>query len=66
MFRWRIVVYGGVDGYIRIFVYFKCSDNNCFLIVLNLFVNVVFEYGLLFRVRFDKGGENVGVLFYML
>ncbi|XP_028412589.1 uncharacterized protein LOC114535486 [Dendronephthya gigantea] len=28
LIRWRLVIHGGVDGYTRVPVYLKCSDNN--------------------------------------
>ena len=64
--RWRIVVHGGIDGYSRLPVFLKASDNNRASTVLACFCEAVAEYGLPSRVRSDKGGENVDVSAYML
>jgi hypothetical protein len=61
-----MVIHGGIDGYTRIPVYLKCSDNNRAETVLGCFENAVHEYGFLSRVRSDKGGENTSVSLYML
>ena len=63
---WRIVIHGGADGYSRMPVYLKASDNNRAETVLLEFLNDVEEFGLPSRVRSDKGGENVDVSAYML
>lgn len=63
---WRIVIHGGIDGYSRMPVYLKASDNNRAETVLREFLQSVEEFGLLSRVRSDKGGENVDVAAYML
>ena len=55
-----------MDGYSRMPVYLKASDNNHAETVLKEFVKGVEEFGLPSRVRFDKGGENVDVSAYML
>lgn len=65
--RWWFVVYGGIDGFLRVIVYLKCSINNELSIVFNLFLDVVKIWGLLLCVRGDKGVlENRDVVLYML
>ena len=55
-----------MDGYTRMPVYLKASNNNSSDTVLELFLQAVEDYGLLSRVRSDKGGENVEVSMFML
>ena len=59
--RWRIVIHGGIDGFSRIPVYLKASNNNKASTVLSCFREAVSEYGLPSWVHSDKGGENVDV-----
>ena len=64
-FRWCIVIHGGIDGFSRLPVFLKCSNNNKADTVLGCFVEAVSYYGLPLRVRCDRGGENIRVAEYM-
>ena len=64
--RWGLVVHGAVDGYSRLPVFLKCSNNNRADTVLHLFREACNNYGLPSRIRIDKGGENVDVAMFLL
>lgn len=66
IFRWRIVVHGGIDRFSRLPVYLHASSNNKAATVVDLFRKAVEEYGLPSRVRCEKGGENYDVGWFML
>ena len=61
LIRWRLVIHGGVDGFSRLIVYLKCSENNRADTVLELFLHAVRHYGWLSHVRSDLGMENIEV-----
>ena len=63
LIRWRFVTHCAIDGYSRLVVYLKCSENNKASTVYDLFLKAVREYGLPSRIR---GGENVQVVQHML
>jgi len=64
--QWRFVTHCGIDGYSRLVVYLKCSNNNTASTVYNLFLEAVDLYGLPSRVRSDQGTENYRVAQHML
>ena len=66
MSRWNFVIHGCIDGYSRVIMFMKCSDNNRADTVFVCFRGATQRYGLPSRIRADRGGENVRVAEYML
>ena len=66
LIRWRLVTHSAIDGFSRLVVFCKCSENNRAETVYNLFLKAVEQYGLPSRVRCDQGKENVCVARHML
>nr|XP_055037085.1 uncharacterized protein LOC129424440 [Misgurnus anguillicaudatus] len=65
LIRWRIVIHGGIDGYSRLVVFLKASDNNRSNTVFESFVDAIGKHGIPSRVRCDNGGENNSVCLFM-
>ncbi|KAF3844174.1 hypothetical protein F7725_013515 [Dissostichus mawsoni] len=65
LIRWRIVIHGGIDGYSRLVVFLRASDNNRSTTVMDSFLDAVAKYGVPSRVRTDHGGENNSVCLMM-
>lgn len=66
LIAWRFVLHGCIDGATRLIIYVRCANNNRALSVVEFFRQGVAECGLPFRVRGDKGVENVDVALYMV
>ena len=58
------MIHGGIDGFSRLPVYLRCSDN--ITTVLEAFLEAINKFGLPSRVRCDHGGENEKVAEFML
>ena len=59
LINWGFVIHGTIDGYSRLITFLRCSTNNKAETVVNLFENATLNYGVLSRIRTDKGGENI-------
>ena len=61
LIRWGMVLHHGIDGFSRLVVLGRFSDNNRASTVHQLFMEAVDKYQYPFRVCTDYGGENVEV-----
>ena len=61
-----MVTHAGIDGFSRMIVCMKCSNNNKSSTVYNSFLEAIHLYGLPSRVRSDQGRENCLVAQHML
>ena len=66
LIRWRFVIHGGSDGYLRVIVYLKCAHNNRVHSVVSMYIDAVNLHRLPNRVCSDLGGENIEVWRYMI
>jgi len=66
LIRWRFVIHGAIDGFSRLVVFLKCSNNNRATTMFNHFTSAVDIHGLPTRIRTDLGGENVEIWRYMI
>ncbi|KTF88315.1 hypothetical protein cypCar_00038673 [Cyprinus carpio] len=42
--RWRIVIHGGIDGYSRLIVFLRASNNDCSSTVMSYFLNAMASF----------------------
>ena len=66
LIRWNFIIVGGIDGFSRLPVMLKCTNNNKSETVLSCFLSAVYDYGVPSRVRTDMGQENVGIADFMI
>ena len=63
---YRIVICGGLDGFLRMIVFLQASTNNRASTALQHFQSAVEHYNLPSRVRSNLGMENIAVACFML
>ena len=60
-----MVIHSGIDGYMHLILYLRCSDNIQAATVSQCFLEAVEKFVWPSPIRCDKGGENVDVAFLM-
>ena len=60
------MIHDAINGFSRLIMFLKVSNNNRASTVLSAFTEAIQEYGLPSRIKTDRGGENVQVSEYML
>jgi hypothetical protein len=66
LIQWKFVVHGCIDGNNRAIIYLKCRTNNLAATALEFFIEGTEKFGVLLRVRTDRGVENVDIARYMI
>eukprot|EP00794_Sanderia_malayensis_P016370 gene16370-18012_t len=66
LIAWRFVFHGCIDGYSRMIIYVKCTDNNLASTAAKYFIDGVSEYGFPSTVRGDCGVENYDIARFMI
>ncbi|XP_064387315.1 uncharacterized protein LOC135335697 [Halichondria panicea] len=61
LIKYRLVTHAAIDGYSRLIIFLKCSNNNRAVTVLSCFSGAVQEHGLPTHIRSDLEGENIDV-----
>ncbi|KAF6732565.1 hypothetical protein FQA47_012866 [Oryzias melastigma] len=61
LIRWKFVIHGAIDGYSRMLMFLKCSNNNRAETVKDLFNVAVGQFGRPLHIRTDHGRENVKI-----
>jgi hypothetical protein len=65
-FSWNIVIRSCIDGKTRLVVYLDASGDNRAETNCASFLKAVAQYGIPYRTRSDKGGENVLIARFMI
>lgn len=65
LIHWRIVIHGFIDGYSRLIVGLRASNNNRGATVLDVFLRACEAYGVPSRLRGDHGTENIETACWM-
>ncbi|XP_060776375.1 uncharacterized protein LOC132885871 isoform X1 [Neoarius graeffei] len=61
LIRWKLVVHGAIDGYSRMLIFLRCSNNNRSETVKELFHAAVGQFGRPLHIRTDHGVENIKI-----
>ena len=59
-------IHAGIDGFSRHTFFVRCNVDNRAQTVLRCFMGGVYNYGIPGRIRTDQGGENIGVISFMI
>ena len=61
-----LIIFGAINDFSRLPISLEYIDNDKAITILSCFLKGVNNYGMPSRVRFDKGKENVSVIYFMI